>query len=176
MLQKEKTMETLSIRPAAEADIPQLCSLYWDFHLYHVLGLPDQLRMPEDADVQEQQTCELEKGLYSIIQREDAAIFVIEHEGAITGFVEVYLREDEAHPLRVAHRYGYVQSLFVAEAHRKLGYGRELMQVAHDWARARDATEIQLESWEFAAGPLHFYEKLGYRTVKREMAFRFDRG
>lgn len=176
MPQKEKTVETFSMRPATEADIPQLCPLYWEFHLYHVLGFPDQLRMPEDAGVQEQQTSELEKGLRGIIQREDAAIFVIEHEGAIAGFVEVYLRQDEAHPLRVAHCYGYVQSLFVAEAYRKLGYGRVLMQAAHDWARAQGATEIQLEAWEFAAGPLRFYEKLGYRTVKREMAFRYDRG
>jgi hypothetical protein len=24
--------------------------------------------------------------------------------------------------------------------------------------------------WEFAEGPLHFYEKLGYRTIRRTLA------
>ncbi|GHO78484.1 GNAT family acetyltransferase [Ktedonobacter sp. SOSP1-85] len=169
MLQKEKTMETFSTRPATEADIPQLCPLYWDFHLYHVVGLPDWLRMPDRVEVREQQTGELAKGLRDIIQREDAAILMAEQADGIIGFVEVYLREDEVHPLRVAHRYGYVQSLFVTEACRKTGCGRALMQAAHDWARARGAIELQLESWDFAAGPLRFYEKLGYRTVKRQM-------
>ncbi len=28
---------------------------------------------------------------------------------------------------------------------------------------------MQLDIWEFPAGPLHFYEDLGYRTLKRHL-------
>jgi diamine N-acetyltransferase len=49
------------------------------------------------------------------------------------------------------------------------GLGRLLVEVAQQWARERGATEMQLDIWEFAAGPLHFYERLGYRTLKRHL-------
>jgi hypothetical protein len=41
------------------------------------------------------------------------------------------------------------------------------MTAAEAWARQHGATEMQLDTWEFDAGPLRFYEKTGYRTLKR---------
>ena len=35
--------------------------------------------------------------------------------------------------------------------------------------RERDATQMKLDAWEFAAGPLGFYEKNGYKTLKRTL-------
>lgn len=162
-------MNTAMTRLATEADISRLCSLYWEFHLYHVLGMPDRLRMPDDASDNANEANKLETGLRAIIEREDAAIFVTEVEGKVVGLVEVYLRQDENQLLAVAHRYGYIQSLSVFAPYRKLGCGTALMQVAHKWAKQREATEMQLNTWEFAEGPLLFYEKLGYRTLQRHM-------
>jgi GNAT superfamily N-acetyltransferase len=162
-------MDIVFTRLATEADISRLCLLYWEFHLYHVLGVPDRLRMPDASSHQANAANKLETGLRTIIQREDAAIFVAEMEGKVVGFVEVYLHQDEIQPLTVAHRYGYVQSLSVSAPYRKMGCGKALIQAAHDWAKEQGATEIQLEPWEFAEGPLLFYEKLGYHTLQRHM-------
>ena len=51
--------------------------------------------------------------------------------------------------------------------HRLLGL--QLVEAAQRWARQKGATEIKLDVWEFDAGPLRFYEKAGYRTLKRTL-------
>ncbi len=87
----------------------------------------------------------------------------------VVGLAEVYVRQDEPHPLVVPHRYGHLQSLIISASVRKQGLGRLLVEAAHHWAKERGATEMQLDIWEFEAGPLHFYEHLGYRTLKRHL-------
>lgn len=157
------------LRLATEEDIARLCLLYWEFHLYHTLGVADRLRMPDGSSHEANESNRLETGLRTIIQSEDAALFVVEIEGTIVGFAEVYLRQDEEQPLTIAHRYGYLQSLFVSAPYRKRGLGEALMKAIHQWAKEKGATEIHLEAWEFAEGPVPFYEKRGYRTLRRSM-------
>ena len=48
------TMSETTIRPATAADIEALLALYAEFHSFHVAGVPERLREPEqrdDADV-----------------------------------------------------------------------------------------------------------------------------
>lgn len=169
MMQKERILDIMVVRLATEEDIARLCLLYWEFHLYHVLGVAGRLRMPESSSEERNSHNQLETELRTIIEREDATIFVVEIEEIIVGFAEIYLRQDEEQPLTVAHRYGYLQSLLVSAPYRKRGLGEALMKAAHQWAKEKGATEIQLEAWEFAEGPVPFYEKRGYRTHKRSM-------
>jgi GNAT superfamily N-acetyltransferase len=157
-------MDDPIIRRATDGDIVGLMALYTEFHAFHVRGLPDRLRIPERGEVSE-----LQAALAGILQRDDAAIFVAEGAEGLVGLVEVYRRQDEASPFRVSYVYGYVQSLFVAEPWRTHGLGRRLMDTAHTWAREQGATQMRLTTWEFAEGPLHFYDKLGYRTIQRTL-------
>lgn len=157
-------MQQAVIRRAIIQDIDQLVLLYIEFHEFHVRGVPDRLRTPDAYDEPA-----LRDALRAIVSREDAAIFVLSSGGVLLGLAEVYLRQDEPHALTVAHRYGYLQSLIISTAHRKHGWGKRLMLAAQDWAAEREATEMHVESWEFEAGPVHFYEALGYRTLKRQL-------
>jgi diamine N-acetyltransferase len=156
-------------RTATEQDIDRLVSLYTEFHEFHVLGVPDRLRKPDTHD-----ETTLRSTLRELVHRDDAQIFVVDFEGKLVGFAEVYLRQDEAHPLTVAHRYGYLQSLIVSAPFRNSGLGKQLVAAAHQWAKGHDATEMHLDIWEFAQGPLHFYEALGYRTMKRRLVIDLD--
>lgn len=155
-------MDTPLIRLATEQDIDQLISLYIEFHEFHVPGVPERLRRPEVYD-----EAELRDALRAIFANPDAALFVADAGKELLGLAEVYLHQDEPQMLTVAHRYGYLQSLIVSAAQRKKGVGKQLVMAAQQWAKERDATEMQLTAWEFAAGPLPFYEALGYRTLKR---------
>jgi GNAT superfamily N-acetyltransferase len=157
-------MGTPTIRLATHQDISDLIPLYAEFHDFHVAGVPDRLSRPDAYD-----EAALQAALHAILQRGDAAIFVAESGGKLIGLAEVYLRQDEPHPLTIPHRYGLLQSLIVSAPFRKSGVGRLLVEAAHRWTKEQRATEMQLDIWEFAEGPLHFYEKSGYRTLKRHM-------
>ncbi len=69
-----------------------------------------------------------------------------------------------------------VQSLMVREARRREGWGWRLMDAAEALAKQRGADLMQVELWEFAEGPLGFYEKLGYRTTHRRMVKELESG
>ena len=162
-------MDTFVVRPAQEHDIGGLVSLYTEFHEFHVRGVPDRLRTPDTYD-----EATLRSNLHNIIEREDAQIIVVDCDGTIVGLAEIYIRQDEPHPLKVAHRYGYLQSLIISASLRKNGLGKQLIVAAHHWAKEHDATEMQIEIWEFADGPLHFYETLGYHTLRRQLVADLD--
>lgn len=157
-----------SIRRATEADIGRLCELYFEFHEFHVRGVPGRLLSLGTIDTFERE--KLSAGLREILKREDAAVFVAQLGKEVVGLVEVYLRQTPADKTNVASRvYGYVQSLLVTEPMRGQGVGRSLLAAAEDWAREKGAVESELDIWEFAEGPLQFYKQLGYQTIKQTM-------
>jgi GNAT superfamily N-acetyltransferase len=155
------------IRPAAPDDLQALCALYFEFHEFHVRGVPDRLSSlgaPETFD-----RSELCAALDKIMRGDDSALFVAESGGRLVGLAEVYLRHDELDPAAVARCYGYLQSLMVDPAFRRQGVATQLMAAVEDWARDRGVTEMRLQTWEFDGGPLPFYDRLGYRTLRRTL-------
>lgn len=159
--------EAISLQRATVQDIDTLIFLYDEFHAFHVRGVPDRLRFP--TQINEEYVAEIRQMLSDLLQREDAVILLARVGETVAGLAEAYIRQDEEHPLKIACRYGYLQSLIVLEAFRKHGLGKLLVKTAEQWARERGAAEMQLDTWEFDAGPLHFYEHLGYRTLRRHM-------
>jgi ribosomal protein S18 acetylase RimI-like enzyme len=157
-------MTTPLVRAATEDDIAGLILFYQEFHAFHVAGVPERLRVPEQYDIPR-----IQATLTDYIHRPDVALLVAEQDTDLLGFVEVYVQEDPEDAAVVPHRYGYVQSLMVTAQHRKAGIGRALLRAAKEWATAQGITQLRLSLWEFDAGPLHFYERLGFRTMKREM-------
>jgi GNAT superfamily N-acetyltransferase len=107
--------------------------------------------------------------LGGIIRGEDSAIFVAELPSGLVGLAEVYVRQDEPNPLRVSRRYGHLQSLIVSAAFRRKGIGAQLLQAAQKWAKEMACTEMRVETWEFERGPLRFYEREHYRTLRRTL-------
>lgn len=158
-------MEHVIVRAAGPSDIEALCGLYVEFHEFHVLGVPDRLlTLGEPAEFD---CSELIATLGKILDSDDAALFVADTEGRLIGFAEMYIRVDHSADVRVARRYGYLQSLLVSHSYRSLGVGKQLLEVAERWGRDKGASEVRLETWEFPAGPLTFYEQRGYRTLRR---------
>ncbi len=156
-------MSTL-IRLATEDDLPALAELYVEFHNFHAEGVPSDLALVGPPDQ------ELYTGIEEILQNEKAAVFVAEDGGTLVGFVEIHRKQTDPNPAVVTRTYALLQSLMVTQRMRRHGLGARLVEAAHAWAREQGATEIELETWEFPAGPLRFYEGLGYRTVKRRLA------
>jgi GNAT superfamily N-acetyltransferase len=101
---------------------------------------------------------------------DDAALLVAIAGGQLVGLAEVYARQDEPDPARVAYKYGYLQSLMVREDFRRRGIGARLLDAAQRWAKAKGAAEMRLETWEFVGDPREFYERNGYHTLRRTLA------
>jgi diamine N-acetyltransferase len=152
------------VRAATTEDVQELTALYIAFHEFHVAGVSDRLRVPERYDISLIQTT-----LEDYIKRPDIALLVADHNHHLSGFVEVLVKEDPIDTTIVFHRYGHVQSLMVTAHQRKTGVGRALLRAAKDWVAQQGMTQMRIDLWEFDAGPLHFYEHLGFRTVKRTM-------
>lgn len=157
------------IRKAMLSDIDQIFELYFEFHEFHAKNISNYLaRMGKPDD---QTNSELVKTLSEIIEGEQSSIFVAELSGHLVGLLEIYIRQDDESNRNIKHhRYGYMQSLVVDEQYRGKDIGKLLVEAAHKWARSKGADEIRLDVWEFDAGPLGFYERLGYSTIKRTLA------
>ena len=154
-------------RRATAADLPELAGLVRAFHSFHVAGVPDRLREPDpDQDQPER----LDGALRAIL--DDPAALLLVHDqagGSLDAFAEAYVREVPAGAFVPAQRFGLLQSLYVAEAARGRGIGRVLVAAVETWLTDQGIGEIRTDTWELEAGPLGFYEALGYRTARREL-------
>lgn len=94
-----------------------------------------------------------------------SCLFVARAESNIVGFVTVYLEFESV-------RFGvgvWVEDLAVDPAHRSRGIGKALLDQAKEWARARGATHLGLESGERRVDAHRFYER--ERPTARARAF-----
>jgi GNAT superfamily N-acetyltransferase len=165
-------MGNVAIRPVRDEDLDDVMDLYVEFHAFHVAGVPDRLRPMPPRSMRERK--ELRDQLRALLHDSQAALLVAAVDHHLIGLAEVYLRRDEELPRAPARTYGYLQSLMVTAAHRRAGIGRELVAAAEAWATSHGASELQLEMWEFAAGPLPFYEAQGYTTLRRKLVRRLS--
>lgn len=158
---------TACIRPATSNDIPELSRLYVEFHQFHVHGVPGRLVSLEDVEPLELMA--LADNLRHMLDAPQVGIIVGEVDGQVEGFIEFFEQKTDPHPLRVRHRFLYIQSLYVREAARHCHMGRQLIQAANAWGWERGLSEIQLDAWEFPGGPQEFYEHLGFTTLRRTL-------
>jgi ribosomal protein S18 acetylase RimI-like enzyme len=157
----------ISVRPADYEDIEELCEVYYDFHEFHVRGVPTYLRSLGGRDQWDRSS--LRETLSQIMGRADSEVFVAEASGKLAGLIEVYVRHDPDEPTLVRHQYAELQSLVVLPPFRRDGIGTRLVRVAQGWARERGATEMRLGVWEFNRSAQEFYQGVGFTTLKRRM-------
>jgi diamine N-acetyltransferase len=153
------------IREASPADYEAVCALFVQLDQLHAQALPDLfqpvagLARPREFFAQ-------------MLADEEDAVFVAVHQGALVGLLRCSERCAPNLPLFVPRRFVSIDDLVVAAAFQGTGIGRLLMERAHQWARDRGASEVELVVWEFNASARAFYERQGYQTVRRVMRTR----
>ncbi|PSR25173.1 MAG: GNAT family N-acetyltransferase [Sulfobacillus benefaciens] len=90
-------------------------------------------------------------------------IFVLDAEPEIAGFVWVALRMD------LQGTYGSIDQVYLREPYRRQGYGKLLMEAAHDFIRKQGITIARLYVTADNADAVHLYENQGYHTTRLEM-------
>ncbi len=102
----------------------------------------------------------------ALARRRHTALFVAESDGAIVGWVQV-----ESRRLIETGAFAELTGLVVAASARGRGVGRALVAAAEAWAGARGFPALRLRSNVIRTGARAFYERLGYRVVKRQNVF-----
>ncbi len=154
-----------SIRKAVASDYDNLCALFDQADTLHRKSLPQIFQKPSGV-------VRGRDYVLGLIADESVGLFVAQVEGRLVGLICVMIRESPEIPIFVRRRYAVIESVVVAEEHRRAGIGRGLVEKAHQWAVAEGADSIELNVWEFNQGAVEFYERLGYETASRKMSKR----
>ena len=105
--------------------------------------------------------------LGSMLDSEDAAIFVSEEDGAVTGYVFAALEPLSWKELRGPA--GYIHDLLVVEEARKAGVATKLMDAAVAWLRERGAPRVLLGTAAQNEAAQTLFRRLGFRETMVEM-------
>lgn len=100
----------------------------------------------------------------------DGVVLLAEHGGEVVGFAELSVRRDWVEG-STSSPVGYLEGLFVAEAHRHSGVGRALVAAARSWVLENGMTELgsDTELHNLASQAVH--AALGFVEVERQVNF-----
>lgn len=76
-------------------------------------------------------------------------------------------------PIYIPKTFVYVEDFCVKSNFKRNGIGKLLFNHIVDYAKAENATSLQLNVWEFNKDAIKFYEQLGMSTRNRRMEFNF---
>ena len=108
--------------------------------------------------------------LDDLLDDEDTAIFMAFNEhGQPVGFIEVSLRSFaegcETSPV------GYIEAWFVGEFVRGQNLGRDLVQVAEQWALEKGCSEMASDTWLDNEASIAAHLRMGYHEADRLVHF-----
>jgi ribosomal protein S18 acetylase RimI-like enzyme len=161
MKEQEAGMDA-HIREVTENDYAALCALIEFGDAYHRTHLPYRFKAPQGASRERDYILEM-------IADESIGLFVVEQQDKLLGYLKVMLMYTRDIPILVSRCYAVVDNLVVDPEFRRRGIGWSLMEHAHQWAREKGATEVELNVYEFNQSAMALYRQLGYETISRRM-------
>jgi diamine N-acetyltransferase len=154
---------SMYLRPADALDYLPLLELFDEIDELHRIQLPHLFQNP-GGPAREQEYFQ------GILNDGNAAIFVIERDTELVGFVHVFIKDTPPIPIMVPRRYGVIDTLMVRSGYKHQGLGRLLVKRAEDWSKAKGVSSVVLSVYEFNQSAITFYEKAGYQTLSRRMS------
>ena len=112
----------------------------------------------------------LTEDLAEIIASPESALFLLYDGEKAIGFAQCQLRHDyvegtDSSPV------GYLEGIFVEEAHRNQGYAKELLKQCEAWAKEMGCTEFASDCELTNTGSLAFHLKMGFEEANRVICF-----
>jgi len=105
--------------------------------------------------------------LSSMLDDDEAVVFVAEDEGAISGYVFASLEPMSWKELRGPA--GFIHDLAVIDEHRRTGVGSQLMDAAIAWLRERGAPRVILWTAAPNGAAQSLFHRIGFRDTMIEM-------
>ena len=105
--------------------------------------------------------------LVSQLSNPNSLVMVAEHSGAVIGYV--FADVEATNWMELRGPCGVVQDIYVDEAARRLGAGRELMNAAITWIRSNGRSQVVLMTKSRNEHAQHLFTTLGFRPTMIEM-------
>ena len=164
----------MKIRAATEKDFEQVGNIFLEELQFHAELLPERFTVAEPIMTL--------AWFEEILQNSEKVLLVAEENGPSTsaqdrrilGQVLLNITKTPDDPIIKPRKFVYVDELAVAASHRGQGIGKKLMEAAKEWAKQQGIREIELNVWEKNGRAIHFYEKLGYQTIRRRLWIQVD--
>jgi GNAT superfamily N-acetyltransferase len=136
-------MDGVTVGPATPDEAERVASMYeW---LFEPPGLRPARWSPDRAVA----------AIHRALASDAAVVLVARFEDELVGLCTAY---DDIESIRFGRRV-WVEDLAVSPGHRSLGIGKRLLDKAKQWARARGAARLQLDSAEGRTAAHRFYER-----------------
>ena len=110
--------------------------------------------------------------LVSQLSNANSLVMVAEHAGTVIGYV--FADVESTNWMELRGPCGVVHDIYVDEAARRLGAGRELMRAAIDWIRSQGRTQVVLMTKTRNAHAQQLFTTLGFRPTMLEMTLDQD--
>jgi ribosomal protein S18 acetylase RimI-like enzyme len=154
------------IRKALESDFDQVSIIFADENAFHSQLLPERFQIADPIMTPD--------WFNKILTHEDKALLVAELDHRLLGLVLIEFLTAPDDPILKPRRYAYIEEVAVLKEYRGQGIGRQLMTKSHEWITTQGVKEVELFVWEDNPNAIRFYEKMGYRMVRRGMKLDLD--
>ena len=110
--------------------------------------------------------------LVSQISEPNSLVMVAEHSGTVVGYV--FADVESTNWMELRGPCGIVHDIYVDDAARRLGAGRELMNAAIAWIRSKGRTQVVLLTKSRNERAQRLFTTLGFRPTMIEMTLDQD--
>jgi GNAT superfamily N-acetyltransferase len=112
--------------------------------------------------------------LVSQLANLNSLVLVAEHSGTAVGYV--FADVEPTNWMELRGPCGVVQDLYVDEAARRVGAGRELMRATIAWIRSKDRSQVVLKTMTRNDNAQQLFAELGFRSTMLEMTLDHEDG
>jgi len=154
----------LKVREANSNDYIEVCKLTLDVHKLHLKNRPDVY-----LDIKNP----LEKEYFDdLLDSSNTKLFIVENDDnkELVAYSIIQIMTTK-NPIYIQNTFIYIDDFCVKSNVKRIGIGRLLFNHIVDYAKAENATSLQLNVWEFNEDAIKFYETIGMCTRNRRMEF-----
>jgi len=108
--------------------------------------------------------------LKSYLNDADYELWVAEVNGEMAGFIDLWIIHDFCH----GGKLGYIQNLYVAPKHRRMGVGSKLLRKIVERARELRALEIHVVTEFNNESAIRLYKKHGLTKESLQLEMEFE--
>ncbi|MDO5326993.1 MAG: GNAT family N-acetyltransferase [Clostridia bacterium] len=106
----------------------------------------------------------------SLLDREDAAVFLYREKGEAVGFAQCQLRHDYVEGTETSP-VGYLEGIYVREGARRQGIARSLLSACENWAKTKGCAEFASDCEVDNTDSQRFHRAMGFEEANRIVAF-----